>query len=249
MPLRALLPALAAPLLCGCPAPTPETPSAPPPVVEVATAPVPDEPSEASDEGSAEAPPPEVDEPRDEELSKAEEREQEVADALAALTTKSLGGVSSPVTWGTASSSGMTGGLGTLGTGGTSLTVPMPQVHPGKTQVRGSLDKEVIRRVVRKRLNAYQHCYENVLMDEPDLEGKVELRFMISKSGSVARADVTKGVHPELDHCVERVARGMMFPPPKGGGIVIVNYPFVFRANQPKTFPKQPVPPPPPATP
>jgi hypothetical protein len=240
---RHLAVTVACPLLWGCLGPAPAEPEAPPPVVEVSPAPPtadePDGADEGHDEPGLGAEEPDDVEPDDEELSEAEKRQQEVADALSTLQAKPIG---SGAPWGSGGS-GMTGGFGGLGTGGRSVSGQPVKVRPGKSQVRGALDKEIIRRVVRKHMNAYRHCYENALLGDPDLEGKVELKFVIAKSGAVSQATVTTGIDKVVDHCVKGVALRMMFPKPNGGGVVIVNYPFVFRTDKPKTFRKQAPPP------
>jgi outer membrane biosynthesis protein TonB len=55
-------------------------------------------------------------------------------------------------------------------------------------------------------------------------------RFVISRDGSVSGAQVKSSTlnDPALESCVGDVFMSMQFPKPKGGGIVIVSYPFVF---------------------
>ncbi len=64
------------------------------------------------------------------------------------------------------------------------------------------------------------------------IEGRVVLKFVIDSDGNVSGASVEETTikSPELQACVIRAAKRMVFPKPKGGGIVMVNYPFVFKA-------------------
>jgi hypothetical protein len=48
-----------------------------------------------------------------------------------------------------------------------------PDVVPGTAQVRDSVDKEIIRRVIRRHLNGVKFCYEKELMKNKDLFGRV----------------------------------------------------------------------------
>src|SRR5438067_335392 len=47
----------------------------------------------------------------------------------------------------------------------------------GDAQVRGSLDKEVIRRTIQRHLNEVKFCYERELQKQPSLSGKVIVQF------------------------------------------------------------------------
>jgi len=120
-----------------------------------------------------------------------------------------------------------TGGMSSFGSGGHS---------PGKKKrVRGSLDKEVIRRVIRKHTNEVRYCYQKALSKNPDLTGRVVVQFTINKDGQVVLSVVEKSTlgHAPTERCIAKAARGWRFPKPTGGGIVIVSYPFVLRSTDP----------------
>ena len=126
------------------------------------------------------------------------------------------------------------GGLGLSGTGRTNAQVDgstvAPRVVPGKPRVKGSLDKEIIRRVVRQHRREVRYCYEKQLVKNPDLSGKISVNFMIGSTGAVKSA-VVKGstmASDEVGSCVAKKVRRWKFPEPKGGGVVVVTYPFVF---------------------
>ena len=94
----------------------------------------------------------------------------------------------------------------------------------------GSLDKELIRQVIKRNINQIRYCYESQLTRNPKLSGKVSVKFVISASGSVAQSQVAQAttINAELETCVAGRVRTWVFPKPKGGGVVIVTYPFVF---------------------
>jgi Ca-activated chloride channel family protein len=100
----------------------------------------------------------------------------------------------------------------------------------GNAEVRGSLDREVIRRVVRRNINQVRFCYERELAARPGLAGDVNTQFIISADGKVqgsAIATSTLG-NARVETCITQAIRGWQFPSPSGGGIVVVDYPFTF---------------------
>ena len=97
----------------------------------------------------------------------------------------------------------------------------------------GGLSKEVIGEVIRRHWNEIKYCYEKVLQKDPNLQGKVAVNFVIDGSGSVAEAMATEdsvGSSGAVSGCMTQRIRRWKFPEPKGGGQVIVTYPWVFRA-------------------
>ncbi|MEM7609347.1 MAG: AgmX/PglI C-terminal domain-containing protein [Myxococcota bacterium] len=100
-------------------------------------------------------------------------------------------------------------------------------------EVRGSLAPEVIRDVIRSHTSQVRYCYEQALVNTPQLSGRLTIRFIISPTGSVQNAVVQSSTLEDEDvgRCVVGVMRRMQFPAPAGGGIVIVNYPFQFSSE------------------
>ena len=99
--------------------------------------------------------------------------------------------------------------------------------------IRGALDKEEIRTVVRANLNGVKYCYEKRLTKNPTLEGKVTLRFTIDAKGKVSATEIVGDTlaDPEVGKCVAKTAKTWEFPAPRGGGVAVVSYPFVFKAS------------------
>ena len=106
----------------------------------------------------------------------------------------------------------------------------VPKLVPGKPKVVGSLDKEIIRRVVRRHRSEIRYCYEKELQKNPKLAGTVTMKFVIAGTGSVMTAAVssTDLNNSAVESCMANKIRKWDFPEPKGGGIVNVNYPFKF---------------------
>jgi TonB family protein len=99
--------------------------------------------------------------------------------------------------------------------------------------VMGSLDKELIRQVIHRNRNQIRFCYESLLQRYPKLGGKVAVKFVISGNGNVIQSNVAQSTSnsPELDTCVAGRVHTWNFPKPKGGGIVVVTYPFIFKQS------------------
>ena len=86
---------------------------------------------------------------------------------------------------GTGTGQGFGSGHGRLG--GTHRTKP-PQVRMGATQVNGRLPPEVIQRIVRQNFGRFKLCYTEGLRNNPSLQGRVAVKFVIDRSGSVSTA-------------------------------------------------------------
>jgi pSer/pThr/pTyr-binding forkhead associated (FHA) protein len=137
------------------------------------------------------------------------------------------------------------GGIGTIGHGagtgngqgfgnghgrlGGAHQTRAPSVRQGATQVNGRLPAEVIQRIVRQNFGRFRLCYENGLRTNPNLSGRVSVKFVIDRSGSVATAQDGGSEIPDqgVVSCVVRGFGNLSFPQPEGG-IVTVVYPIIF---------------------
>lgn len=141
---------------------------------------------------------------------------------------------------------GTIGGLGTClppakcsggdgGFGGTAHlskgrhTPKSPSIRPaGETIVSGRIPPEVIQRTIRQNFGRFRMCYERGLAKNPNLEGRVAVRFVIDRQGAVASASASDGIgDPSVTKCVESAFYGLGFAAPEGG-IVTVTYPLLF---------------------
>ena len=107
----------------------------------------------------------------------------------------------------------------------------MAKVSGRGASVQGSLDRSIIAKIIKKHLNQIRHCYQKELNKNPNLYGKIVIKFTIGGNGRVTRASVANTTmrNVSVEDCVARVIKHIMFPKPKGGGIVVVSYPFVFK--------------------
>ena len=105
-------------------------------------------------------------------------------------------------------------------------------ISQGPIHLTGSLDADIIRRVVREHAGQVRYCYETQLAMSPGLTGKVVMRWVINDEGRVTQsssADNQTG-SAALEGCLSTRINTWVFPKPKGGGVVVVNYPFVFKS-------------------
>jgi len=99
--------------------------------------------------------------------------------------------------------------------------------------VRGSLDKEIIRRIIRRHLNEVKYCYEQELAKKPALGGRIMVQFTIAASGQVIASTLQNSTvgDSRVENCTVQAVRRWEFPYPAGGGMVVVSYPFVLTPN------------------
>jgi hypothetical protein len=104
-----------------------------------------------------------------------------------------------------------------------------PSIRQGATQVNGRLPPEVIQRIVRQNFGRFRLCYENGMRTNPNLAGRVAVKFVIDRAGSVSTASDGGSDLPDqgVVSCVVRGFNNLSFPQPEGG-IVTVVYPIIF---------------------
>jgi hypothetical protein len=107
------------------------------------------------------------------------------------------------------------------------------QISAGRTIVMGSLPKEVIRRVIQSNIAQIRYCYEKELTRSPGLFGKVATEFVIGGDGRVQTTKVSQSTlqSPPVERCMMQKIKTWRFPKPKGGGIVVVKYPFALNSS------------------
>lgn len=147
------------------------------------------------------------------------------------------GGGGKSVGIGSLSGSGTGGGAGAGDYGltpsrGREIKAPVEE----EVVIVGGLDQEVIASIIRRYLSQISHCYEQQLVSNPRLKGKVVVAFTISGTGSVSAAQVaeTTLANAPTEKCMIQKILGWKFPKPRGGGTVGVKYPFLLMSNSGK---------------
>jgi len=121
---------------------------------------------------------------------------------------------------------GIGNGHGRLG--GTHKTAS-PVFRPGTTSVSGRLPPEVIQRIVRQNFGRFRMCYEKGLAQNPNLTGRVAVRFVINSDGAVAHVANGGSDLPDGNtvSCVVSSFYSLSFPAPENGVVTVV-YPIFF---------------------
>jgi hypothetical protein len=127
---------------------------------------------------------------------------------------------------GTGTGQGIGNGRGRLGGG---HQVKSPKLREGATQVNGRLPPEVIQRIVRQNFGRFRLCYENGMRNNPNLQGRVSVKFVIDRSGAVSMTADGGSDLPDQSvvQCVVRGFGNLSFPQPEGGMVTVV-YPIMF---------------------
>ena len=94
----------------------------------------------------------------------------------------------------------------------------------GAVSVSGRLPPEVIQRIVRQNFGRFRLCYENGLRNNPNLQGRVSVRFVIGRDGAISNVSNGGSDLPDsgVVSCIVRAYYGLSFPQPEGGIVTAV---------------------------
>lgn len=107
-----------------------------------------------------------------------------------------------------------------------------------ETVVLGSMDPELLRKILQQYLPQFRHCYQQELAyNSEDIKGIVDLNFEIAGTGEVGKINIRakdsrfskRGIN-----CMTKVLAIIDFPKPKGGGRVAVRQPLSFFSEKEK---------------
>jgi hypothetical protein len=108
-----------------------------------------------------------------------------------------------------------------------------------ETVVLGSMDPELLRKILQQYLPQFRHCYQQELAyNSEDIKGIVDLNFEILGSGKVSKIKVKakdSRFSRKGTNCMAKVLAIIDFPKPKGGGRVAVRQPLSFFSEQEKS--------------
>jgi hypothetical protein len=133
---------------------------------------------------------------------------------------------------------GRGGGLGSYGTGVGGLGKKGDRdvkIATGNAVVMGSIDKELIRKVIQDHAAQIRYCYEQQLALNPRLQGKVSIKWIIQADGTATSPQVDAGAttleDARVHECMMSRITSWQFPKPKGGGIAVITYPWILRSS------------------
>jgi hypothetical protein len=148
------------------------------------------------------------------------------------------GGSGETIGIGAVGTKGRGGGLGSYGTGVGGLGKKGDRdvkIATGTAQVMGSIDKELVRRVIQEHASQIRYCYEQQLAINPRLSGKVSIKWIIQGDGSATSCQVvsdgTTLEDGKVHECMMSRIASWQFPKPKGGGIAVITYPWILRSS------------------
>ena len=89
-------------------------------------------------------------------------------------------------------------------------------------------DKLMIRRRMKLSVERFSYCYERVAQwrRRPELDGTVNMKFVISTAGKVETAVATSPFPAAINTCLEEVVKEWEFP--QLDTVIVVNYPLSF---------------------
>jgi TonB family protein len=97
--------------------------------------------------------------------------------------------------------------------------------------VEGGLDPDQVQAVVERNQGQMIYCYEKAMQSQPNLKGRVAVKFIVSPSGNVSVANIAQSSvnSSKIESCILSKLKAWKFPRPKGNVAVNVVYPFAFR--------------------
>jgi hypothetical protein len=106
------------------------------------------------------------------------------------------------------------------------------------TVILGSIDPEVLRRILQEYLPQFKFCYQQELQENSEkIKGIIDLNFRIEGDGKVSTAHV-KSTQTKFSQkgigCMVNILHMINFPKPKGGGLVDVRQPLNFSSESTK---------------
>lgn len=106
------------------------------------------------------------------------------------------------------------------------------------TVVLGSIDPEILRKILGEYLAQFKFCYQQELQEQSEkIKGIVDLNFRIEGDGKVSKVNIKSSQTKFSDRgisCMSNILRMIDFPKPKGGGLVDVRQPLNFYSESTK---------------
>lgn len=101
-----------------------------------------------------------------------------------------------------------------------------------ETKVLGSIDPELIRKILREHLEQFRYCYQKELLNN-DVSGVFYLDFQINQGGRAPAGKINVSTKSfkfssTTIGCLQKVVGLIQFPKPKGGGVVDIRQPLNF---------------------
>ena len=95
-----------------------------------------------------------------------------------------------------------------------------PHVRVESLDVRGALAKPVVRRILGRHINELIWCYEEALIRQRGLHGRLQLAFAVDETGRAGAVEVTGSealLATKMGGCIAEGVRRWTFPGPGQG--------------------------------
>lgn len=94
--------------------------------------------------------------------------------------------------------------------------------RPAEPKV-GTVDNAALAKAFGAHDQAMRKCYERALKGSPHLQGKIRLHVVLAQTGvaETVEAQPMSLRDPVVGECMERVAKAISFPQPKGGPVSV----------------------------
>lgn len=108
--------------------------------------------------------------------------------------------------------------------------------EPAAEPIAASSAAAEIKSDIQRHEAEIRRCYEIGLAAERVLQGRVNVRFVISPTGHVSESQVADSTirHQQTERCITDKVRGWKFAAPQNGKPVVVTYPFSLKMAPPK---------------
>jgi TonB family protein len=109
------------------------------------------------------------------------------------------------------------------------IKVEVPEEITGEAASTAARSYEAIKEVVMSKIKGIEYLYKRALRRNPELRGKIVVRFTIDEQGNVLSPEIVSSTLncPTLEQGLLRRIRTWKFPPTTGGSVT-VRYPFIF---------------------
>ncbi len=120
------------------------------------------------------------------------------------------------------SGSGIGGTYGAPPMSALSFGRPLKVVGPELKSIDGDLDPNEVRAVIRAHRNEVHHCYNKGLLQDPALEGELQVRFQIDSAGKAMNCVVVQHLKShEVGNCVCIRLATWRFPSPTKAPVTV----------------------------
>ena len=109
-----------------------------------------------------------------------------------------------------------------------------PVMKPGRITVTGGYDADIVKSYIHKQLERLRWCHQMALQDDPEIQGRLVIRFAINSDGTTSKVKIRRATvrNTDLKRCVQTTIDTWRFPQTADDSTAVVTYPFVFKVTE-----------------